>query len=167
MTAKACHRERCAIAADVQRRVAIGSSGAALIQKFGEMLVRGGMDELGAVPADEVVGAVAMHAPGSGIRRDDDAIEIGDDNRVASGLEDATIARLHLIEALLGVFVFGHIGVPASDAERPSTGVAAGGGAHQHPAIAAIVMAQTMLYDQAILRGLRSLRHLRSLDKGL
>src|SRR6185437_4974513 len=151
------HRERRAIVADVQRRVAIGPSSAALCQKLGEMLIRRGMDELGAVSADEVVGAIAMHAPGGGIRRDDDAIQIGDDERVAGRLEDATIARLHLIEALLGVFVFGHVGMPASDAKRPSTGVATGGGAREHPTIAAIVMAQTMLHDQPLLMGLRRL----------
>ena len=145
-------REWRAIVADMQRCVTIRPSSAALCQEFGEMLVGRGVDELGAVPAYKVVGAVAMHTPGGGIRRDDDTIQIGDDDRVASRLEDATIARLHLIEALLGVFVVGHIGMPAGDAERPSVGVAAGGGARQHPAVAAIVMAQAMLHDQPLLR---------------
>src|SRR5689334_22487652 len=150
-------RERRAIVADVQRRVAICPSGAALVQEFYKVLVRRGVDELGAMSACEVVGAVAMHMPGGWVRRDDDAVQIGDDNRIAGRLEDATIARLHLIEALLGAFVVGHVGMPASNAERPPVGVATGGGARQHPAVAAIMMAQAMLHDQPILGGWRSL----------
>ena len=92
-----------------------------------------------------------MHMPGGRIRRDDDAIQIGNDERVARGLEDATIARLHLVQQLFGAFVLGHIGMPASDAQRPPSGVTSGCGAHQHPAIVAIVVAHAMLDPQALL----------------